>query len=146
MTIEIRLLQPQDGHLLAQVAADVFDDPVDPELTAEFLRDRRHHLAVALDQHLVVGMASALDYVHPDKSTALFINEIGVAPAYRRQGIGRRLLQTLIELGHELKCYEIWVGTEYDNTAAKALYLSAGGQPEPFVMYSFPGVKEEGQR
>ncbi|MEM8641607.1 MAG: GNAT family N-acetyltransferase [Cyanobacteria bacterium P01_G01_bin.54] len=137
MAIVIRVLEPGDHRILRQVAPDVFDNPVDPALAVEFLTDPRHHLVVALDGQTVVGMASAVDYVHPDKSVALWINEVGVSPAYQRQGIGRQLLETLLALGRELGCEAAWLGAESDNVAANALYRAAGGKPRLFVMYSF---------
>jgi hypothetical protein len=36
-----------------------------------------------------------------------------------------------------LGCTEAWLGTEADNEPARRLYLSAGGQAAPFVLYSF---------
>ncbi|MGH8195186.1 MAG: GNAT family N-acetyltransferase [Woeseiaceae bacterium] len=137
MTIEIRVLKPQDAALLDRVAPDVFDGPVDSHLSAEFLEDSRHHLAVALDGDTVIGMASAVDYVHPDKPRELWINEIGVASTHRRLGIGRQLLRALFRRGRERGCREAWVGTEQTNDAARALYASVDGQDEPFVLYSF---------
>ncbi len=137
MSIEIRVLGPDDVGVLADVAPDVFDHAVDPRFAAEFLKDTRHHLAVALDAGTVVGMASALHYVHPDKPPELWVNEVGVAPAYRRKGIARRLLSALFDLGVEMGCRTAWVGTEEDNEAARRLYEDAGGRAEAFVMYSF---------
>lgn len=137
MNVEIRLLGPMDAPILERVDPEVFDDPVDPELSAEFLADPRHHLAVALDRGTVVGMASAVDYVHPDKPVELWINEVGVAPEYRRAGIGRRLLEALFDLSRELGCREAWVATEHDNAPAKGLYTSVDGEPESCVVYSF---------
>jgi aminoglycoside 6'-N-acetyltransferase I len=103
-----------------------------------FLEDARHHLVVAIDDGVVVGMASAVDYVHPDKAPQLWINEVGVAPAYQRRGIGRLLLDALLAHGRTLGCTEAWLGTEEDNLPARRLYESAGGEAEPFVLYSFP--------
>jgi aminoglycoside 6'-N-acetyltransferase I len=60
---------------------------------AEFLRDERHHLAVAIEDETVVGFASGVHYVHPDKPAELWINEVGVAPSHHRRGIGKPLLQ-----------------------------------------------------
>lgn len=137
MSIEVRLLKPGEVEILERVAEDVFDEPVDPAHSAEFLADARHHLAVALDGDLVVGMASAVDYVHPDKPVALWINEMGVAPPYQRKGVGRRLLETLFERGRELGCTEAWLGTEPENEAARGLYAAAGGRSEAFVGYTF---------
>lgn len=64
----------------------MFDNDAVPELSAEFLQDDRHHLVVALEDELVVGFASRVYYVHPDKPPELWINEIGVAPSH--QGCG----------------------------------------------------------
>lgn len=138
MPIEIRLLNSGDAAVVQQVAPDVFDYPVDPRWTEEFFADARHHLIVALDDGVVVGMISAVDYVHPDKAPQLWINEVGVAPSHRRRGIGRRLLDTMLEHGRTLGCTEAWLGTEETNTAARRLYESTGAAPEPFVLYSFP--------
>lgn len=136
--ITVRLVGPDDAYLLDRVAPDVFDGPVVPALTEDFLADPRHHLFVALDAGTVVGMASAVDYVHPDKAPQLWINELGVAPPYRRRGIGRRLLSALLAHGRALGCTEAWLGTEEDNVPARALYAQAGGAAEPFVLYAFP--------
>ena len=115
----VRMLGPADGSVLDRVAPGVFDNAVDPRWTAEFLADARHHLAVALDGDLVVGMASALHYVHPDKPPELWINEVGVAPTHRGQGIGQRLIEALFERGRSLGCRQAWVATEPSNTAAR---------------------------
>lgn len=130
-TVTIRLLGPDDASVLGHVAPDVFDNAVDPRWTAEFFADPRHHLAVAQDGSLVVGMASALHYVHPDKPPELYINEVSVAPTYRNQGIGRRLLKALFTHGRTLGCAEAWLGTERNNTAALRLYAAAGGEEDP---------------
>ena len=138
MAIEIRILGPEDAPLLRNVADDVFDNPVVPELSAQFLADPRHHLAVALDNaRRVVGMASAVDYVHPDKPVDLLILEVGVAPPCQRMGIGRQLMQALLKMAREMGCRQAWVGTETDNEPAKALYKAVGGSEEAAVFYEF---------
>jgi ribosomal protein S18 acetylase RimI-like enzyme len=137
MAIEIRLLQAQDAAVLGQVAPGVFDGPVDPRWTREFFADARHHLIVALDAGSVVGMISAVDYVHPDKAPQLWINEVGVAPSHQRRGIGRQLLDAMLAHGRTLGCTEAWLGTEETNAAARRLYESTGATPEPFRIYEF---------
>ena len=138
--ILIRLLGEGDRALLENVAADVFDHPVQADLVREFLADPRHHLVVALDRDTVVGFASGVHYVHPDKPPELFINEVGVAPTHQRRGIAAGMLDALLEKGRALGCREAWVATEPDNHAARSLYASAGGRedPTPFMMFSFP--------
>ena len=138
MSLEIRLLTSSDADVLANVAPDVFDGEVDNRWTAEFLGDERHHLVVALDNGCVVGMASAVHYVHPDKAPELWVNEVGVAESHQGQGIGRRLLEALFAHGRALGCTEAWVLTEDSNAPARSLYARAGGVESPALMYSFP--------
>jgi len=140
VTIEIRILQADDASVLERVADDVFDLQIDPRWTAEFLADPRHHLAVAIDGEIVVGMASGVHYVHPDKPPQLFINEVGVASTHQGRGIGRHVLDALLEHGRRLGCSEAWVLTDESNSIARKLYAAAGGllEPEPAVMYTFP--------
>jgi aminoglycoside 6'-N-acetyltransferase I len=137
---EIRLLTAAEASVLDRVAPDVFDEAVDVRWTAEFLGDARHHLAVALDEGVVVGMASAVHYVHPDKAPELWINEVGVASAHQRKGLAQRLLQALFARGRELGCTQAWVLTDQSNAAALRLYASVGGHAaaEPCVMIEFP--------
>ena len=136
--VDVRLLAAHEGAVLDRVAPGVFDDAVDPRWSAEFLADPRHHLAVALDGGVVVGMASGVHYVHPDKAPQLFVNEVGVAPVYRERGLGRRLLAALLERARALRCSEAWVLTDQSNRRARRLYEGAGGVAAECVMYTFP--------
>lgn len=144
--IVVKLLGPGDAGVLERVAPGVFDHDVDPNLAAEFVADPRHHLAVALDGGRVVGMASALHYVHPDKPPELWINEVGVAESHWRRGIGRRLLGTLLARGRELGCSQAWVATDEGNTAARRLYAAAGGVEEAALIYTIPIAEDADDR
>ena len=140
MPIDTKLLTPADGRLLANVAADVFDDPVDARAAAEFLNDPRHHIAVAIDNGVVVGFASAVHYVHPDKpAPEMWINEVGVAASHRGLGAGKAILAVLLDRARELGCVEAWVLTGRDNLAAMRLYAAAEGvqAPADSVMFTF---------
>lgn len=140
MAIEIRLLQPDEAKLLTHVAEDLFDDPLVPHATQEFLHDARHHLAIAREEELVIGFASGVHYVHPDKPHPEFwINEVGVAPTHHGRGIGKALMRVLLEHARHLGCSEAWVLTERDNIPAMRLYAATGGveaEPET-VMFNF---------
>lgn len=135
--MDIRILQSSDGAVLDSVLPGVFDLPIDAEQRESFLRDPNHILAVCLDSGLVVGMASGLVYYHPDKPPQLWINEVGVALAYRRKGIAAAMLKALFATGRERNCTEAWVLTESDNGPATSLYRSLAGRPKEQVMFSF---------
>jgi ribosomal protein S18 acetylase RimI-like enzyme len=127
MGIGIKLLRRGDDGILMNVAAEVFDKPIDPDLTKEFLEDPRHHIAVAIDDGLVVGFASGVHYVHPDKPPELWINEVSVAPTHRRRGLGKAVLRALFQVGQTHRCAVAWVLTDRNNAAAVAPYSSVGG-------------------
>jgi ribosomal protein S18 acetylase RimI-like enzyme len=139
--IEIRLLRSGDEAVLERVAPDVFDDPIDPAASRAFLADPRHHIAVAIDDGVVVGFASAVLYVHPDKpAPELWMNEVGVAPTHQRRGLARAILQALLGVARERGAREAWVLTSRDNQAAMSLYAATGGieDEDDTVMFTFP--------
>ena len=138
MGVEIRRAGPGDEDLFERVDDDVFDYALDPSTLAEFLATPCHHLVVAIADGEIVGQVAAVVHRHPDqRPVELYVDEVAVAPAFRRKGIARLMLDEVFELGRELGCAEAWLGTEGDNTAATTLYESRGSEPEPFVMYVF---------
>ncbi len=139
--ITIRNLGPEDAYILDRVHPGTFDNEVEPGRAWAFLATRVNELVVALDRGTVVGFASGTVLMHPDKPTAFFVNEIGVADEYRRQGIATRLLTRLIELARDRGCEDIWVATEGDNVAARALYGKFGAlTDESVVTYSLTEI------
>jgi GNAT superfamily N-acetyltransferase len=121
------MLGPADIELLANPHDDVFDDVVVPALAAEFLNDPRHHLAAAIADGRIIGFASGVHFVHPDKPAQMFINEVGVAEPWQRRGIGKAVMAALVDRARAVGCHEAWVLTDDDNIAARSLYTAAGG-------------------
>ena len=136
--LEIKILDSGDRAILDNVAPDVFDHALDPRLVAEFLGDERHHVAVAIDRGEVIGFASGVHYVHPDKPAELWINEVGVATSHQGRGIGKAVVHALLRHAERLGCREAWVLTDRSNDAAMRLYASTGGQAShDHVMFTF---------
>jgi len=143
--VEIRILRAGDEAILEKVAAGVFDHRIDADLTREFLADMRHHIAVAIDDGVVVGFASGVHYIHPDAAAQLWINEVSLAESHRRRGLGKAIMHALFQEGREHGCAEAWVLTYRDNVPAMALYSAVGGAEgaddsgasEDLVGYSF---------
>jgi aminoglycoside 6'-N-acetyltransferase I len=138
--MQIKLLNAGDEAVLQAVAPDVFDNLLDAAAAAAFLADPNHHLAVAIDAGLVIGFVSAVQHFHPDKpKPELWINEVGVADSHQRQGIARRLMETMLDKGREQGCGEAWVLTNRSNVAAMRLYASSGGvaAEDDVVMFEF---------
>jgi ribosomal protein S18 acetylase RimI-like enzyme len=137
MTVDIRRIGPNDAEVLDRVAEDVFDQDIDPARVAAYLAEPNHLMVLAVASGEVVGQTRGVVHRHPDLPTELYIDNLGVTPGRRREGIATRLLDELAAWGKEKGCEEAWVGTEVDNEAARALYDARGSEAETFVMYVY---------
>ena len=135
--VEIRRIGAADDHLLANVAEDVFDAPIDVAFLAAYLAAPGHMMVLAVCAGQVIGQARGMVHLSPDQAPELYIDNMGVTPARLREGIGGRLLDALRQWGHEAGCDYAWLGTEADNVAAQALYESRGGARSQMVMYEY---------
>ena len=138
MTVEIIHAGPRDVALFDQVAEEVFDHAIDPAILADYLAQPGHHLFLAMEDGLVVGQLSAVVHKHPDtRPRELYVDEVGVSPAWQRRGIATALIDAAFTLGRDLGCTEAWLGTEPDNDPARALYSPRAEPVEDVVMYVF---------
>jgi ribosomal protein S18 acetylase RimI-like enzyme len=137
MNVDILRIGPGDAAVLGHVAEDVFDDDIDPARVAAYLAEPNHLMVLAVAGGEVVGQTRGVVHRHPDLPTELYIDNLGVTPARRREGVATRLLDELVAWGREKGCEEAWVGTEPDNDGARALYQGRGSEAETFVMYFY---------
>jgi ribosomal protein S18 acetylase RimI-like enzyme len=138
MTIEIRRLTSADAGLFDRIADDVFDHAIDRARLAAYPATPGHYFIAALADGWMIGQLAAVLHRHPDRRPIeLYVDEVAVAPAYRRRGIARRMLDAAFALGRELGCEELWVATEPDNLPARGLYETRGVAAESVVMYVF---------
>jgi len=137
MNTDIVRVTPTDAALLDKVAIDVFDAAIDPARLVAYLAEPAHLMVIATTDGAVVGQARGMVHRHPDQPTELYIDNLGVTPDRRREGLATRMLDELVAWGRELGCEEAWVGTEVDNEAARALYAKRGSEAEEFVMYAY---------
>jgi len=126
MSITIVRLDEHSLHLLEHVAEDVFDEPVDSTRARALVALSNHILMLAVAEDRVVGQALGMIHHHPDKVTELYVDDLGVAPNWQRQGIATRLVQALMAEGRPYGAMEVWVATEPENANARAFYDSLG--------------------
>jgi ribosomal protein S18 acetylase RimI-like enzyme len=142
-TMNIVRLDRTIAPLLSNLAPDVFDYAINPMSLAAFIDDARHVMYLAEEAGVVVGMASGVEYFHPDKPPQLWINEVGVAETHRRRRIGHALISALVDEAKSRGCKYVWVGTTKDNIAAQACFRSvaATGEPQEFLLYEWDFVE-----
>ncbi len=124
MTISYDGLTYADAARCAELEAQLFDGD-DPWPAAAFMRelDSRHneYVAARADDKLIgyagitrLGRQPPFEYE---------VHTIGVDPAYQGQGIGRRLLNRLLEFADGAA---VFLEVRTDNEPALELYRSAG--------------------
>jgi ribosomal-protein-alanine N-acetyltransferase len=124
MTITIDALTRADVIRCAELEAQLFDGD-DPWPASAFIHEmgsrHNHYIAARADDKLVgyAGIAR-LGLLPPHEYE---IHTIGVDPAYQVQGIGKRLLEALLDFAGGGVVY---LEVRTDNAAAIALYRSAG--------------------
>jgi ribosomal protein S18 acetylase RimI-like enzyme len=129
MTLTIRPILPGQGT--ATVAAgSLFDSPPDLATAERFLITPGHHLLIAYEDEAPAGFVSGVELTHPDKGTEMFLYELAVGEAFQRRGIGKALVNALLQLAREHACYDMWVLTDADNDAALATYRTTGTTAE----------------
>ncbi|MCS6936894.1 MAG: ribosomal protein S18-alanine N-acetyltransferase [Candidatus Bipolaricaulota bacterium] len=69
----------------------------------------------------------------PEPPTVAHLLNIAVAPAFRRQGLGRFLLQYALDYAHQLGASRIELEVRTDNSAAIALYRKFGFHVQEIV-------------
>ena len=138
--MQITRLGPGDAALVA-AATPLFDRPPAPAAVPGFLADPASYLLVAYIDHQPVGFVRAhalrqLDTPRPQ----MLLYEIGVAPAFQRQGVARGLVEALQALCRERDAEELFVITNETNEPAMELYRSTGGQreAEDDVVFVYP--------
>jgi aminoglycoside 6'-N-acetyltransferase I len=137
--LDVVVVRLDSASILDRVGEGVFDHAVQPNLLLEYLSNPSNVLVVAIESEVVIGMATGIVYVHPDKPRQLFINEVGVGDAWQGRGVGKQLIAAILAEGKRLGAQEAWVATEVDNMPARALYRSTGGKEDPtgIVMYLY---------
>ena len=135
-SIDIRRLDISDSDLASQAIRTLKSEAestdslsVDSASMKQWLENPANILIVAAAQNaMAVGFALGyvLDRVDCPQPMLCFY-ELVVAPNQRRKGIGRKLVEAMKRVADQSHARKMWVQTDPDNHAARALYKSAGG-------------------
>ncbi len=141
--ITIQRLGPEDLDLLLSVNDEIFDHPIRPDQAKRFLDEDTHEIAIAFQDGHAVGKITGVVMFHPDKAPQMFINEVDVAETHRNRGIGRALMQCMLDIAVQRGCDCAWLGTELDNAPARALYRGLKPDESPnLVLYTWDDLDD----
>jgi aminoglycoside 6'-N-acetyltransferase I len=135
MAFVVRRMAAGDEAAFQSIAPDVFDEPIAPERLHAYLREPGHIMVLAFEGELVIGQCAGVIHRHPDKSTELYVDEVGTASTHLRQGVARAMMAELFAWGRELGRREAWLGTELDNDPANGLYRGLKPVEDEAIQY-----------
>ena len=122
---EKTILPARVEHLdaIAALEEQCFSCPWPRDLFARQLQSPRHVLLCALEGEELLGY-TGFEYVLDEG----YIGNVAVNPAHRRQGLGRALVQAMIDKARERELAFLTLEVRAGNTPARALYESMGFQ------------------
>ncbi len=140
-SITIRILQAGDSALLGETMAlfsTAFDDPEQytndsPSATYHdaLLANPAFIAIAALADKVVVGALTAYELPKPERvSKEVFLYDLGVSPAYRRQGVATALIRALQALAASRGASVVFVQAHREDSDAIALYSKHGSVAE----------------
>jgi aminoglycoside 3-N-acetyltransferase I len=148
----IQRLRPEHGSLVPAVLdlfATEFDDPQsyssqrpDAQHLGKLLAKDDVIVMAALQQERVVGamLAYVLHKIEQPRSE-IYIYDLAVSAAHRRQGIATALIEALQPIAREYGAWVIYVQADYGDEPAIALYNKLGTMEE--VMHFDIAVRRE---
>lgn len=150
MLTEIKKLNAEDVELAKELflffqVDDNVQHPVIPSDNYIHTLLSRHsfHVIIALQNGMVTGGLTAYELdMYKESVTEVFLYEIAVKPAYRKQGIGKRLIRFLKQSCAAKGIHEMYVGTEKNNLPAIKLYESTGGKEEKIAWFVYEEIAE----
>ena len=124
MAVEIqeaaRWMLPQ----LARLEEECFSVPWTPEQLLSEFPDESHLFLTAVEGERVLGYVGMMHVLDEG-----YISNVAVAPAYRRRGLGDRLISELLERAKALRLAFVTLEVRESNAPAIALYLKHGFSP-----------------
>ncbi len=126
MVIEVKRLQKGDEELTQEIVDQFWPGS---KLNDEFLSKETNYLIAAYVDEVFAGFLYAyeLDRIEQQRPM-MFFYSIDVLNQYRRQGIGKRLIEELKHICAERNVSKMYVLTDEANVAAMRLYQSTGGK------------------
>ncbi len=147
--MSVRLATAADAGEIARLLVDFNTEFSDPAPEPAVLAERLAPMLESGEVTVVLGGTGpdglALLRFRPSfwsGEVDAYLEELYVAPPERGQGLGRALLEAAIEAARERGATRMDLNTSADDTAARALYASAGftdreGEPDGPVMFFY---------
>jgi aminoglycoside 3-N-acetyltransferase I len=144
--MEIVRLRPTDIALARStfvMMGEAFEDFDRQPLSDEYLtwlldREDVWAYAAVIDGQPVGGVTAHELPMTRAETTELFVYDIAVRADSQRRGIGRALMQRLLDDGAAAGIAELWVPADNDDAHALEFYRRIGGVAQPVTIFTYP--------
>jgi ribosomal-protein-alanine N-acetyltransferase len=119
--ITFRRMKEKDLEEIVIIEKESFSDPWDYNAFKSDLNNEHSYSVVALQNDDIIGYG--ILYIVAGE---LQIGNFAVAAAFRRQGVGSKLMTEIVRIAEERKCDFIYLEVRESNKPAQALYTSFG--------------------
>lgn len=123
--LQIAELCREDLDQVSEIETECFSIPWSKKALEEVLDNPRAYYITAKEEGNVIGYCGA--YVILDEGD---INQVAVTSAYRGQGVGRKMMQALLERLEQAGAKAVTLEVRAGNRPAIALYETLGFQTE----------------
>jgi ribosomal protein S18 acetylase RimI-like enzyme len=145
--MEFRRLRAGDEPLLADMLMDFRKECTSLTRAGNFLSSGTNYIFACINNHKVIGFVLGYRLPRFDaQADRLYIHEVGVFKEYKRQGIGKKLMEMTLNLCRDEGLSKAFLITNKSNTAANKLYLGANGNADndDDIVYYFDSECPEG--
>lgn len=91
-------------------------------------KDLFHCLVAETEDKHIIGFASHFFTYYSWSGKALYIDDLYVTPSHRKQGVGKKLLDAIVQKAKDNGCFKIRWQTSNWNTNAIAFYKNYGAE------------------
>lgn len=123
-SLQIVRVSSATTHLLENITEDVFDCPIDAIRLKQYLNLANAAMFVAVVDRQVVGQIRGFLHLQPDGPSELYIDNLGVTPLKKRQGLATKLVTAITGWARKEGCEAFWLLTEPDNIEGESFYTA----------------------
>ena len=117
LDVQIRYLIRRDMPEVLAIERGCFEFPWNDEDFMGCLRQRQFIGIVAEHEHDIVGFM-----IYSLEKSRIHIANFGVKPVYQRCGVGRQMIDRLVDKLHAQRRHEIWTEVRERNVAAQSFF------------------------
>lgn len=114
MTLVIRRILPKDLGSVNTLLCKAFQIPLTNTVQESFLHQTNCYCYVATDNHEIIGTAT-LYVIQKTNRKAGLIEDLVIAPKAQGKGVGKALLEMLVQQSQKIGCYKTMLNSNEQN-------------------------------